>query len=43
MSARTDGGGVMNPDAPAYGDNLELQNLTTQAPCLLYTSDAADE
>jgi hypothetical protein len=31
MSARTDGG-VMNPDAPAYGDNLELQNLTTQAP-----------
>ena len=31
MSARTDGG-VLNPDAPAYGENLELQNLTTAAP-----------
>lgn len=31
MSARTDGG-VMDPNAPAYGENLELQNLTSQAP-----------
>lgn len=31
MSARTDGG-VMNPNAPAYGENLELQNLQSQAP-----------
>lgn len=39
MSARTDGG-VMDPNAPAYGENIELQNLQSAAP-LAGTSGAA--
>lgn len=30
-SSRTDGG-VLNPDAPAYGEGVELQNLQSAAP-----------
>lgn len=30
-SARTDGG-VMDPDAPEYGEGVEIQNLTQAAP-----------
>lgn len=38
-SARTDGS-VLNPNAPAYGENLELQNLKSAAP-LAGTAGAA--
>jgi len=31
MSARTDGG-VLDPDAPEYGEGVEIQNLQSQAP-----------
>lgn len=31
MSARTDGG-VLDPDAPEYGEGVEMGNLTSQAP-----------
>lgn len=30
MSARTDGG-VLDPDAPEYGEGVEMQNLSSQA------------